>query len=144
MTGHWKGYYQYSNAKDQAAMGFEKTYFEIYIDSFDGKKFRGTVQDDVTTGGMEDEGKIIGFVENGKISFEKHMPREVILYPDGQRQSSHRRHPTLYYSGTLFNNSVSARGLWKFRWRIVFVLGIIPIPHLPCKGTWAMEKKPGV
>jgi hypothetical protein len=74
MIGHWKGHYTFEKEQIQKMIGFEKTYFEITIEKFDGVNFSGTVNDDIATGGMEETGKIIGKVENNKISFQKLMP----------------------------------------------------------------------
>ena len=100
MIGNWKGHYTYENKPLQKVIGFEKTYFEITIEKFDGVNFSGIVNDDIATGGMKEIGKIIGRVENDKISFQKLMPINDQISLKGERIKTNQKHPTLYYFGT--------------------------------------------
>ena len=133
------GYYKYDNEHLQKAMGFDKTNFTITIQSFDGKNFKGIVNDDIASGGMKETGEIIGMIEDEKVSFQKFMPRESLLYPTGERKTSDKKHPTLYYSGILSNDKKEITGQWKFKIRIGFLFGFIPIPYGSGKGTWTMR-----
>jgi hypothetical protein len=139
MVGHWKGYYKFEKERIQKMIGFEKTYFEITIEKFDGINFSGSVNDDITTGGMEETGKIIGKVEKDKISFQKLMPLNDQINLKGERIKTNQKHPTLYYSGTFSENKTAIVGTWKFKRRIEFIFGIIPIPFNPGNGFWEMN-----
>lgn len=139
MIGNWKGHYTYKNKQLQKIIGFEKTYFEITIEKFDGVNFSGTVHDDIATGGMKETGKIIGKVENDKISFQKSMPINDRISLKGERIKTNQKHPTLYYFGTFSKNKTTIVGNWKFKRRIEFIFGIIPILFNPGKGDWEMN-----
>ena len=139
MRGIWKGYYTYNNQRIQKAGGYEKTNLTITIDSFDGKIFKGTVQDDVSTGGMEEVGLIEGHVEESKVFLKKRMPKHrQIVDKKGTRKISDEKHPTLFYSGHLSGKNTSGSGKWKFEITIGFLFGFIPIPFRPASGTWNM------
>jgi hypothetical protein len=89
---------------------------------------------------MVETGAITGYIENEKISFEKMMPRESLIMDNkGTRQTTDKKHPTLYYSGIFAKDKQQAAGTWKFKRRIVFIFGFIPIPLRPAKGTWQMN-----
>src|SRR5688500_19484968 len=104
MIGTWKGYYKYDNKKAQKILGSDLTYFTIVINSFIGNKFIGTVKDEELSGGMEDEGQIIGEIENTKVSFKKLMPRTALVYKDGSRKYFKKKHPPIYYTGMIALN----------------------------------------
>ena len=139
MLGNWKGYYNFENERIQKLIGFEKTNFEILIENYDGINFSGIVNDDVKTGGMEETGKIIGKIENTNISFEKLMPKHNQINSNGDRKNVEGKHPTLYYFGTLSENKTEIIGTWKFKKRIGFLFGIIPIYFRPGNGSWKMN-----
>jgi len=138
MVGTWKGHYKYHNQKARQITGFDQTNFTILIHSFDGKHFRGTVTDDLNSGGMEGEGQITGEMNNIKISFRKLMPRRTVLFKDGKKVLD-RKHPTLYYTGTISQDKKKVVGNWKIKWQIFFLFGIIPFPFKPTTGTWEMN-----
>lgn len=140
MIGNWLGFYQYNRQDIQKIIGFEKTGFTIVIDFFDGEHFKGTVQDDVNTGGMKEMGIIIGSVDNNKVIFKKLMPkRDFIIDDKGSRQITDKKHPTLYYSGTFSMDKNQISGQWKFGYTIGLLWGFIPIPFRPAKGIWNMK-----
>ena len=139
MLGNWNGYYKFKNERIQQAIGFEKTNFEIIIEKFDGINFTGIVNDDIKTGGMAETGKIIGKITNNKISFQKLMPINNQINLQGERQNIDRKHPTLYYYGTLSENKTEIIGTWKFKRKIGLLFGIIPILFRPGNGSWKME-----
>ncbi|MGC4035854.1 MAG: hypothetical protein QM764_07825 [Chitinophagaceae bacterium] len=139
MKGTWIGSYKYDNEKAQKAIGFEKTNFTIVIDTFNGKGFEGCVFDDVESGGMEGEGKIVGEIANNTVSFKKHMPRATFVFKDASRKIIERKHPTIYYSGVVSHDGKEMKGSWKFKTQIAFLFGIIPFPYIPNKGTWYMK-----
>ena len=139
MTGIWKGYYKYENERINKIRGFEKTYFEIIIEEFDGNYFNGIVKDDVKTGGMEGEGKIIGKIEGNTITFEKMMPKHTVINLKGERGIIKGKHPVLYYSGNLSQNKTEVIGTWKFKKRLRFLFGIIPFISGGENGNWKMN-----
>ena len=140
MIGSWKGYYKYDNQTAQKVMGAELTHFTVVIHSFDGKFFEGTIRDDLSSGGMEGEGQIIGKIENCTVTFKKIMPKSTYVYKDGTRKTLDKRHPAIYYTGTIARNKMSMEGNWKMKYQIVFLLGLIPFPVKPSPGTWNMSR----
>lgn len=140
MTGTWKGYYRYNTEWVREKSGFDRTVFTIEIAEFDGKNFSGTVNDDTNTGGMPETGKITGVINGNSISFQKFMPVHSVIHPElGHLKIPHEKHPTLYYEGKSDDKN-KYTGNWKFKIKIGFILGILPVPYRPAKGTWAMEK----
>ena len=139
MTGTWKGYYKFDNEKLQTSSGFEKTGFTLDITFFDGKKFKGTVLDDINSGGMQGEGQISGEIKNGQVSFQKQMPLYTIIFKNGTKQTLDRKHPIIYYFGNFSQDKNHIKGKWKFKWKIFLLFGIIPIPFKPSSGTWEMN-----
>src|SRR4051794_16560300 len=100
MIGKWNGHYQYENKNLQKALGFERTFFQINISKFDGKKFTGTVADDLGSGGTEGIGVIEGELIDGDIRFVKKMPVQTIRNPfTGERTTSNKPHPPIFYKG---------------------------------------------
>lgn len=140
MTGKWLGFYQYNHQEAQRLNGFERTFFIINIQSFDGENFKGTVQDDVDTGGMKEEGIVEGYVEGNNVFFIKLMPVHGVLNNGSQRLIKKKeKHPTLYYTGTFSNDKKELTGQWKFRYSIFLLWGFIPVPYRPGKGEWGMK-----
>lgn len=140
MKGNWIGSYKYDKEKAQKAIGFEKTSFIIVIHAFDGKEFEGSVTEDTESGGMG-EGKVVGEIKNHTVSFQKQMPRATFAFKDGSRKIIERKHPAIYYSGTISQDGKEMKGNWKFKTQIAFLFGIIPFPYNPHKGTWSMKLK---
>lgn len=139
MTGTWQGYYQYNNQFQQKAVGFDKTFFTITINAFDGNKFSGIVNDDIKSGGMEGTGEITGEIKDGQVHFQKFMPREQMLYPNGEHVYSDKKHPTLYYTGSFSADKKMLSGEWKFKKSFVYLFGLIPLPYRGGRGTWSMS-----
>jgi hypothetical protein len=142
MLGNWNGFYKYRNEKIQKIVGFEKTDFEIIIDKFDGVNFSGKVKDDEKTGGMNESGEIVGKILNNKISFEKSMPKNSqIINTKGERKITDKKHPIIYYCGTLSEDKTEIIGNWKFKRKLGFILGFIPVIFRPGNGSWKMSLK---
>lgn len=140
MKGRWSGFYQYDKEAVRKAVGHDRTFFAIKIDVFDGRNFSGEVQDDVTTGGMTEKGKIFGFVEKGEVYFEKYMPNYQTRDPKtGERISFNRKHPALYYTGILSDDERRVEGKWRFKNQVGLLAGFIPFP-VSVKGTWMMKR----
>lgn len=138
MIGTWLGYYKFDSPRAQKIRSHDQTNFTLTVHTFDGRNFKGAVKDDVNSGGMKETGQIIGEVDGMNISFRKLMPVRVFIYPDGERKSENKKHPTLYYTGTFSDDKKEVKGLWKFKLHLVFIFGFIPIIYRPGKGTWSM------
>jgi len=136
----WEGIYKFDNPRIQKMVGFDHTNYTIIIDNFD-TQFEGTVTDDISTGGMEGIGKIIGSLKGTSISFKKFMPvGDRFIDWEGNREKTNKKHSTLYYSGTLSANGKEASGSWTFGYKLGFLFGFIPLPYHGGKGTWSMQK----
>lgn len=138
MIGTWLGYYKFDSERGQKLIGFDKTNFTLIINSFDGKNFRGTVNDDIETGGMKETGNIIGHINNENIFFKKFMPKLTVFYNDGTRETLDKKHLTLYYYGRISKDKKQYIGYWKFKVTIIFLYGFFPLPYRPGRGTWSM------
>ena len=139
MRGTWDGYYKYSDSAFQKALGFDRTNFVITIHNVDKNIFKGTVTDDQTTGGMDGIGRITGTIHGNTVKFTKHMPYGLEFDLQGDTYNTGKKHPTLYYSGTLSKDGRHAKGIWKFGIKIYMLLGILPIPYRQGTGTWEIK-----
>ncbi|KAB2913503.1 MAG: hypothetical protein F9K23_16905 [Bacteroidetes bacterium] len=139
MRGKWVGWYAYNNKKIDKIRGVDKTMFSIYIDTVNGNKFYGTVEDDKNTLGMEGIGRIEGTVEGNVMSFTKKMPFRTLLIRGERVIDKSKKHPTVYYKGTGVNDN-SFKGEWKFKFGLTFI-GMMPAILLPIKGTWEMKRE---
>jgi hypothetical protein len=139
LKGKWKGVYKYNNQKYQEISGFEQTNFQLSIESFQNSVFRGTIQDDLSTGGTEGIGTIQGKINENRVEFIKEMPT-LTLFIDNQggRKIYNKPHPKIYYQGILSANQKTITGTWKIKFSIIWK-GIIPIILLPTSGTWSIQ-----
>ena len=141
MLGTWVGNYRFNNDTHQKLIGFEKTFFEIIITASDGRKFSGTVQDDLSTGGTEGKGIIEGEINGSRVTFIKKMPVLTFLNPKtGKRITRRKSHSLIMYLGTLSEDKKSISGDWKFKNRIYWY-GLFPIITSKSSGTWEMAIK---
>jgi hypothetical protein len=139
--GHWVGQYKFYKEAHQKMSGFESTNFEIEITKVDNNNFIGKVQDDLSTGGTEGIGEIIGKVTGEKIEFFKQMPIMTLLIgKDGTRKTLNKKHRKIYYQGIFSSDRKSISGHWRFKFGFIW-FGLIPIPVNPTKGTWTMKLK---
>jgi hypothetical protein len=88
---------------------------------------------------MEGQGDIIGKVEGNLVTFRKLMPKAAYIFKDGTRTILDKKHPTIYYTGTMSQDKLTISGNWKFKWQIMFIFGIIPFPVKPYAGSWRMS-----
>lgn len=136
--GKWSGYYSFLNPEINKIRGFDKTNFEIQILAVEANRFTGKVQDELTTGGTEGIGEIIGQINGNEVQFVKKMPIMTLLVDkNGTIKTLNQKHRPIYYSGQFSNNKETLTGTWRFKFGFVWV-GIIPIPIKPTKGTWTM------
>lgn len=139
IIGHWKGYYTYNNQQIQSRVGFPKTYFSVRVLNFDGARFNGEVEDDQLSGGTPGIGKITGVIENDSMSFVKQMPVKSILTPTGKHYRSKKKHPNIYYQGSISSDGRTIEGTWRFKFGLTWIL-FLPAIILPIKGEFFMEK----
>jgi hypothetical protein len=90
---------------------------------------------------MKEIGVIVGEIVNSKVTFEKSMPKNSIVNTKGERRLLDKKHPKIYYSGTLSENKTEIIGTWKFKKKLGFLLGTIPIIYRPANGSWKMNLK---
>ncbi|ABG57871.1 hypothetical protein [Cytophaga hutchinsonii] len=139
--GQWTGYYSFLNEKINKARGFIQTNFTIEILSVNGNTFKGTVADDLSTGGTEGIGEIKGISSGNKIEFVKQMPvLTVFVDRAGTKKTYNKKHRPIYYYGDLSSDGKTISGQWKFKLGFIWI-GIIPVPMHPSKGTWMMKLK---
>jgi hypothetical protein len=137
MVGKWTGNYTYFSKRLREEVRNRETKFEIEILVYDGIHFSGIVRDDLATGGMKGEGKIIGKIKNGKLEFVKEMPIQTIYMHDGSEIQEEKPHRKIYYRGVLSGKQM--QGTWKFK----FGMGIInhQLVIFPrSTGSWQMTK----
>jgi hypothetical protein len=140
--GRYKGFYQFNNLKLRKASGFDKTYFIIQVTDFDGHKFKGWVEDDTATGGMEGRGTVTGAIYSDGIMFVKEMPFMSIYYRDsanGGYQTKvyrNRKHMPIYYDGVEAEND-QYKGTWNFKYGILTAILLFLLGTKP-GGTWEM------
>ena len=140
-VGNWNGYYSFLDPEINKIRGFEKTNFNVQIIAVKDNKFTGKIQDDLTTGGTEGIGEVIGQVNGDKVEFVKKMPVMTVLVDrNGTRKTSNKKHRPIYYTGQLSGDKQTITGTWRFKSGFVW-LGIIPVRVRPSKGTWAMTFK---
>lgn len=140
-TGQWTGNYSFDNDKISKARGFEKTFFEIEILSVSDKMFTGEIQDDLTTGGTEGIGEILGKITGNGIDFVKLMPVLTLLVgKNGTRKTYNKKHRPIYYTGQFSSDGQTVGGTWRFKFGFIWI-GIFPVPIMPCKGIWSMTRK---
>ena len=119
--------------------GVDATNFEITVTSTEGDRFNGSVQDDLTTGGTEGIGKIVGKISGDKIEFIKQMPVMTLMVDKkGTRKTFNRKQRKIYYTGVFSNDRKTITGQWQFKFGFIWI-GIIPIPVQANKGTWVMH-----
>jgi hypothetical protein len=139
--GYWIGEYKFDKEVHQKMSGFDSTNFEIEITKVDNCNFSGKVQDDLSTGGTEGIGEIIGKVSGEKIEFIKQMPVMTLMVgKDGIRKKLNKSHRKIYYQGIFSGDRKSISGKWRFKFGFIW-FGLIPIPVTPTKGTWTMKIK---
>lgn len=139
--GQWVGQYKFEKEVHQKMSGFESTNFELEVIKADNNNFFGKIQDDLSTGGTEGVGEIIGKISGEKIEFIKQMPIMTLMVgKNGTRETLNKKHRKIYYQGIFSSDRKSISGQWRFKFGFIW-LGIIPIPVSPTKGTWTMKLK---
>jgi len=137
--GIWNGHYDYGERIRKRVSRLTSTKFTIEIIETADRRFTGTVQDDLTTGGTEGIGKIEGTINSNKIKFIKRMPvMTLIVDKNGARKVLKKRHPSIYYSGIFSADKRIVTGEWHFKARILW-MGYFPRFVTRQSGTWTMS-----
>jgi hypothetical protein len=119
IEGTWLGEYQYA-AVPGVFTGGLPTKFTLNLQETKYGFFRGSVQDDPTTG-MPEPGTIFGWRSGERIYFLKRMPSRYVRQMDPEtKQVSERirrdgrRHPTILYTGRWLSGENQLEGRWRF------------------------------
>ena len=136
----WRGSYRYDDALARKVIGFDHTNFEIEFIFSDDIHFTGTVKDDRSTGGTPGTGEVSGTVIGDEVRFVKKMPVLTVFINASYKTDEGRKHPNIYYVGSLSADSKSMSGKWKLRFGVGF-WGIWPTIYLPTTGTWSASSQ---
>ena len=137
MQGTYKGIYKYDKHPKIERIN-NGTIFTLMITEYNGISFKGTVTDDIQSGGTKGEGMIEGTIKNGRIEFVKQMPVMNLMTKKGIRLEVPQKHKLVYYSGVL--NRETFEGGWKIKSGITFNKYFIAI-GTGTTGTWKMIKE---
>ncbi|WP_298900261.1 hypothetical protein [uncultured Psychroserpens sp.] len=142
LQGTWLGQYQYGipdTYKDETMMNVN---FTLTIDTVKNNKFSGTVEDDLATGGTPGTGIVKGTYREDIIRFTKNMPIKASFDTAGNHHlDQSKKHPTLFYTGEFSRSKQTITGTWKFKKKLFFWKGFIPIFFSPGQGTFNMTKR---
>jgi hypothetical protein len=140
LLGTWEGAYEYDLPDIFEKKYFPKVRFTITITEVKGNTFIGTVEDNVSDGGMEDIGQIEGKFTATTIQFLKTMP---FLVEKDQYGKNHldktKKHPILIYNGAFSRSKNNISGDWIFKPKTRF-FGLIKLANSMDKGTFTMHK----
>lgn len=139
IQGEWKGTYYYSIPTEFSDIKLGHVEFVIHINTTKGSEFEGTVEDNTEMGGTPGVGRIKGRYTDTHIYFEKHMPVYGYIMRNGEHKiDQNKKHPVLIYEGMFSKNKKNITGAWKFKKRLVFGKGFIPLFTSTGNGTFAM------
>lgn len=134
----YRGSYQYNSQKIQELIGHKRTFFNLEFEIFEDDTLKGTVEDDISTGGMTEVGEIRGEVYEDSIFFQKQMPHYGGIDKNGNIIIQHKKkHPSLFYVGQISTGN-SYTGTWEFEKMWFLWLGFIPYRRSMGNGTWEM------
>lgn len=111
--------------------------FDLYIESFEKVKFAGFIEDHIFH--LTDKFGIKGTIKGNKIIFQKYKPLNQGADNDIMTTEIDKNVPVILYSGNFNNNRTAVNGIWKFKSKLVFLFGFIPLPFKREKGTWSMK-----
>ncbi len=142
MLGTWKGTYTYNLPEEYKDQRTQEVAFEIVINSVNKNQFKGTVKDDLSTGGTPGIGSINGSFNDYELSFEKNMPVHARVEKDRSHTiDKNKKHPAILYSGEFSRSKKRITGTWRFKNKVLVWKGIIPLWILPGTGSFSMEKE---
>ncbi|MDR7128046.1 hypothetical protein J2X69_000374 [Algoriphagus sp. 4150] len=142
LPGTWIGTYRYNITDDFKDEKTKEVEFTINITSVKGKKFEGSVEDNLSTGGTPGIGRISGKYSDSEVSFNKNMP----IYAEMSSNKEHvldknKLHPTIMYVGEFSRDKKTISGVWRFKKKVLVWKGIIPYWITPGTGDFTMRKK---
>lgn len=141
VLGTWKGFYTYDIPDEFKDHKTQKVEFEIEISSVHENQFRGSVRDNISTGGTPGIGYVVGAFDNWQMTFEKNMPIHARIEKDGSHSLfKDKKHPAILYNGVFSRNKKVVNGIWRFKKKVLIWRGIIPLLIIPGTGTFSMEK----
>ncbi len=137
MIGTWKGFYKYDKQGIQDKIGFDRTNFTIYIDSFENNKFKGKAEDDIFTGGMPGVGRVKGTVKAEKVRFIKIMPSKSPFNKPGEPEIYKDKYLSVIHEGTFSEDKKTIKGIWNIKFQFAIISFILLL--FPTKGTWQID-----
>jgi len=141
MQGEWKGTYHYNIPNEFSNIKVSHVDFVIRINTLNETEFEGTVEDNTGMGGTPGVGTIKGRYTETHIYFEKCMPVYGYIKRSGEHKiDQNKKHPVLIYEGHFSKDKEKITGIWKFKKRLVFWKGFIPLFTSTGNGTFVMTK----
>jgi hypothetical protein len=136
MQGTYIGTYKYD--KHYIEYINTETMFTLIITDYDGIAFKGTITDDLVSGGTRGEGIVEGTLKDGKIEFIKQMPIMTLVTKKGIKIEVQKKHKPIYYSGVLLGEVFE--GKWKIKRGMIFSKFVIAW-GTGATGTWKMTQE---
>ena len=142
LIGTWKGTYTYNLPDEYKYEKMLKVEFTIKIENVKGRKFWGTVEDNLETGGTPGKGDITGKYTDEEVLFDKNMPiLSGIDENNNYYTDDSKKHPTIQYSGAFSRNKQHITGSWKFKKKKLIWRGLIPVRYSLGNGSFTMKKE---
>jgi hypothetical protein len=139
LLGTWEGAYEYDVSEGVDKQNFPKVRFTITITEVKNNTFVGTVEDNISDGGMEGIGGINGKFTDETLRFFKFMPFSMTIDQNGKHYvDKTKKHPTLIYEGDFSRSKNHISGQWHFKPKKL-LFGLIKL-RSSGKGTFMMTK----
>lgn len=141
MGGTWSGTYTYNIPEALKDERTKEVEFTINIHNVIKNSFKGTVEDNLKTGGSPGIGSIEGRFFDSYVRFEKKMPFNARIEKDGSHTiNENKKHPTIIYEGEFSRSKNKIHGAWRFKKKLFFWKGIIPLWVSIGNGKFEMNK----
>jgi hypothetical protein len=142
LIGTWTGTYTYNIPEKYKDEKTKEVEFTINISKIiDGNRFEGTVEDDLKTGGTPGIGTIEGQFSEKDMCFEKKMPVHARIEIDGSHSiNESKKHPVIIYEGEFSRSKNKIHGTWRFKKKLFFWKGIVPLWVSLGNGEFKMSK----
>ena len=137
MIGHWTGAYTGMNRNLTVTTNLDSIPFELYVESFEKDKFNGFIEDHIFH--LIDKFGMQGNTAGDRVNFLKYKAINQGAGNDFVTTDMDKNGPVILYNGQFNNDRTEVTGEWKFKLKIVFLFGFIPIPFRRGKGTWSMK-----
>jgi len=142
VIGAWKGTYTYDLPDEYETKKVQEVEFTVRIDKVVGRKFWGTVEDNLETGGTPGKGEITGKYTDEEVQFDKNMPILAVIDENkNHRIDDTKKHPTILYRGVFSKSKQRITGSWTFKKKKLFWKGLIPVRYSLGNGTFTMKKE---